>query len=301
MDLSALLARPEGKTLEFKRDLSSPSGVLRTITAFANSAGGVLLIGIEDRTRRVRGVEQPLDVEERLANLIADSIEPRLAPGIEIVPWRRTQLVAVEVYPSPGRPHYLAREGAENGTYVRVGSTNRRADLNLIRELGRSVGGEGYDEQPVIDLDSGAIDFRFVAESFAGVRSLVQSDLETLRLIVRHQRHLVPTVGGLLLFGRDRLSQFPDAWVQAGLFTGKDRSRIADSTEIRSPLPAAAAEAVAFVERHALAAPSVGVSPSLLFAKPSSTPSFTPTTHSAGPRFVSRSSATASRSKAQGS
>lgn len=45
-----LLRRPEGKTLEFKRDLSSPDGVLRTLVAFANSAGGVVLIGVEDDT-----------------------------------------------------------------------------------------------------------------------------------------------------------------------------------------------------------------------------------------------------------
>ncbi len=38
MDILDLLQRPEGKTLEFKRDLSSPDGVLRGIVAFANTA-----------------------------------------------------------------------------------------------------------------------------------------------------------------------------------------------------------------------------------------------------------------------
>jgi len=35
-----LLRRPEGKTLEDKRELSLPHGVLRTIVAFANTADG---------------------------------------------------------------------------------------------------------------------------------------------------------------------------------------------------------------------------------------------------------------------
>jgi len=43
MDLVELLKRPESKTLEFKRDLSSPEGALKTIVAFANTAGGALL------------------------------------------------------------------------------------------------------------------------------------------------------------------------------------------------------------------------------------------------------------------
>ena len=55
MNLVELLKRPEGKTFEFKRDLSSPDGALRTLVAFATAAGGTLLIGVEDATRHVRG------------------------------------------------------------------------------------------------------------------------------------------------------------------------------------------------------------------------------------------------------
>ena len=50
-------------TLEFKRDLSSPDGALKTIVAFANTSGGTLLIGVEDRARHVRGVPDALDLE----------------------------------------------------------------------------------------------------------------------------------------------------------------------------------------------------------------------------------------------
>ncbi|MGH7946897.1 MAG: AlbA family DNA-binding domain-containing protein, partial [Opitutaceae bacterium] len=108
MDLVGILKRPEGKTLEFKRDLSSPDGVLKTIVAFANTAGGTMLIGVEGR--HVRGVADALDLEERLANLVSDRISPRLVPEIEILPWRRTQVLALHVHPSPSRPHFLSRE-----------------------------------------------------------------------------------------------------------------------------------------------------------------------------------------------
>ena len=172
MDLLELLKRPEGKTLEFKRDLSSPEGVLRSIVAFANTAGGTLLIGVEDKTRHVRGVADPLAMEERLANLISDSIVPRLVPGLEILPWRRTQVVAVEVYPSPNRPHFLKKLGSEEGVFVRVGSTNRRADRELSDELRRFAQGAAFDEQPMLEFDSEAIDFRVASELFASVRKL---------------------------------------------------------------------------------------------------------------------------------
>jgi len=40
-----------GKTLEFKRDLSSPDGILKCMVAFANAAGGIIIIGVEDGTK----------------------------------------------------------------------------------------------------------------------------------------------------------------------------------------------------------------------------------------------------------
>ena len=204
MGLIDLLKRSESKTLEFKRDLSSPDGVLRTILAFANTAGGVLLLGVEDATRNVRGVAKPLAMEERLADLISDSILPRLISDIEILPWRRNHVLAVQVHPSPGRPHYLKSAGLEGGVYVRVGSTNRRADRELIDELRRFSRGETFDEQAMPECDSEALDFRAASESFASVRKLKRADLDTLRLTMNHQGRKVPTVGGMLLFGKER-------------------------------------------------------------------------------------------------
>ena len=258
MDLIDLLKRDESKTLEFKRDLSSPNGVLRTIVAFANTAGGVLLLGVEDTTRNVRGVEEPLAMEERLANLISDNILPRLIPDIEVLPWRRTHVLAIQVHPSSVRPHYLKSTGLEGGTYVRVGSTNRRADSELIDELRRFSRGETFDEQAMPDCDSEAIDFRAASESFASVRKLKRADLDTLRLTTKHQGRKVPTVGGMLLFGKQRHRYFPDAWVQAGRFRGTDKTHIIDTLEISNFPVNAVEEAIAFVQKHSLHGMEIG-------------------------------------------
>lgn len=258
MDLIATLKQPEGKTLEFKRDLSSPVGAIRTVTAFANTAGGVLLIGVQDRTAFVRGVADPLAEEERLANMIMDAVTPRIVPEIEILPWRNTHVLAVEVFPSSRRPHHITAEGPA-GVYVRVGSTNRRADEQLITEMGRFARRQSYDEEPLPDLDSEAIDFRAASEYFSPIRGLKRGDLETLGLAVRHQRRRVPTVGGMLLFGKQKERHFPDAWVQAGCFQGRDRSRIEDHRDIRGHAPQLIDEALAFVAKHLRCAAEIGL------------------------------------------
>ena len=179
-------------------------------------------------------------------------------PDIEILRWRRTQVLAVQVHPSGSRPHYLKRAGIEKGTYVRLGSTNRRADAEMVQELGRAARGESFDEQPMPDLDSEALDFRAASESFAPVRKLNKRDLETLRLITTHQGRKVPTVGGVLLFGQDRERHFPDAWIQAGRFDGTDKRRILDQAEIRALPVRAIEEAIAFVAKHSLHGADIG-------------------------------------------
>src|SRR5690554_6662676 len=123
MEIEQLLQQPEGKQLEFKRDLSSPGPLLKTLVAFANTAGGQLIIGITD-DGAVVGVDDPLAEEERLASLIADSIAPRLLPSIELLTVAGKTLLRVEVFLSSSRPHYLKAKGPEHGVLVRVGSSN---------------------------------------------------------------------------------------------------------------------------------------------------------------------------------
>ncbi|MDO8879541.1 MAG: helix-turn-helix domain-containing protein [Coriobacteriia bacterium] len=250
MKLESLKSRPESKTLEFKRDASSAMPILRTVCAFANTAGGTLLIGIEDRSGAIVGVADPLDAEERLASIIADGITPRLLPEVEVVPWRDTQVLALQVHLGPSRPYHLTSLGQADGVYVRLGSTNRRADTALIAELGRSARGEGFDEQPEPDLGRDALDFEAVQSAFGGGRTIRHADLKTLRLTTLVQGREVPTVGGMLLFGRDRLGRYPDAWIQAGRFKGTTKATIVDSADIVACPVEAIDQALAFVMRN---------------------------------------------------
>ncbi len=250
MNIEELLQKQEGKTLEFKRDLSSPDGVLRTVVAFANTAGGTLLIGIEDKTRRLRSLENGLDQEERLANLISDSIRPRLVPDMELISHRKAQVLAVHVYPSSLRPHHLHREGEDSGTYVRVGSTNRRADREGREEMQRLSRGESFDEKALTEFKSDALDLNVLSDLFRNVKSLKPKDMESLRLLVTHQGKKVPSVAGLLICGKERLERFPDTWFQVGRFRGGNKSDLVDKREIRENLVTSVESVMEFIRKH---------------------------------------------------
>ncbi len=83
MTIDELIKLPEEKTLEFKRDTSALKKIMQTIVAFANTAGGSIIIGLED-SGEIYGVDDPLLTEEQLTSSISDSIAPMLIPDIEI-------------------------------------------------------------------------------------------------------------------------------------------------------------------------------------------------------------------------
>jgi predicted HTH transcriptional regulator len=74
-----------------------------------------------------------------------------------------------------------------------------------------------FDEQALPDLNSEVLDFRAASEFLAYYREVTPKAWSALRITVEHQGRQVPTIGGLLLSGKDRFARFPDEWVQAGL------------------------------------------------------------------------------------
>jgi len=256
--IEILLSRDEGKTLEFKEDLSSPRQVVRSVVAFANTAGGTIVVGIRDRTKAVVGVSDALAQEERLASVLADCIQPQLIPDIQIHSWRDRELLVIVVPHSVG-PYYVKAEGADNGVYVRLGSTNRRAGPETLAELRRLAGNVAFDELPRPDVDSEAVDFRAASEFLsARGRSAGRTTYRTLGLLADYHGRTVPTNGALLLFGRTRREWFPDAVIRCARFAGTDRTRFLDQAEIVEHLPRAVDNVLVFIERHTLQRAEIG-------------------------------------------
>lgn len=243
--------QPEGKTLEFKRDLSSPKSLLKTLIAFANTAGGRLIVGVAD-DRKVLGVANALDEEERLCNLIADSISPRLVPNVELITVQDKTLLVVEVFVSGSRPHWFNAEGPEHGVYVRLGSSSRQADQALIDELHRTAEGVAFDELPMPELSLDDLDMSDANRLFQGICELNSQSLRTLKLVTPYQGRMVPTKGAILLFGKERNHHFSDAWVQCGRFVGKDKAVIFDHIDIHDSLPQAVDSIMLFLKKHAM-------------------------------------------------
>ena len=209
------------------------------------------MIGVDD-DRRVVGVAHPLDEEERICSMIADSISLRQVPNVELMTLEDKTVLVVEVFLSGLRPHYLKAQGPENGVYVRLGSTNRRADRELIGELRRTAEGVAFDELSMPDLSHDDLDLVAIRDQFRDRHHLDEEALFSLKLLTREQGRAVPTKGAVLLFGKDRIRHFPDAWIQCGRFVGRDKADIFDHMETNDHLPRAVESIMLFLKKHAM-------------------------------------------------
>lgn len=250
MDLEQLLRRPESKTLEFKRDLSSLEPILKTIVAFANTAGGTLIIG--HSAEATVGLKEIFKSEVALANSIADNIRPSILPEIEIATLDGKHLLIVKVAYWKA-PFYLKKEGMPQGVYIRLGSTSRPANAEMLAELQRSVLTLSFDQQPLTDLSIEALELPHIQRAFKTVdKKITEDKLRSLGVLVPAAHRLVPSLGGMILFGRqsEREHLLPDARVSCARFLGDTKSVILDRLEIEGTILDAVNEVPKFIARN---------------------------------------------------
>ena len=150
------IVRGESKNVEFKVKLPEDSAkYIKTIIAFANTQGGCLVIGVDDVTRRVIGVDDDsaFQITDSIANAVADSCVPQIVPNIELQTIDQRTVVLITVAPEPNRPYYLKSKGKELGTYIRLAGTSRPASPEKIKELEMEGAHISWDELACIGYE----------------------------------------------------------------------------------------------------------------------------------------------------
>jgi len=130
-NLQKLITQGESQTLEFKSSLKLRSEIGKTISAFANTKGGVVLIGVSDQGK-VIGITIGKKTIEDTANWIKQNTDPPNYPSIKTHQINNKKIIKVSVKESPEKPVFF-----KNHAFQRVGKTNQRILASKIRELAK--------------------------------------------------------------------------------------------------------------------------------------------------------------------
>lgn len=133
-ELATRIAQGEGKTLEFKRGLPRDDKVARSLAAFANTRGGLLLIGVGD-TAELLGAPHPRRTLAKLREIAENVLEPALRVELGIVELEGKPIVWCSVPLSPQRPHAVLHPSGEREVVTRAGSSNREADGATLKAI----------------------------------------------------------------------------------------------------------------------------------------------------------------------
>lgn len=257
MDKSTLL-KGESKTLEFKAALSSKSEFyLKTVVAFANTDGGRLIFGIDDKSRQVVGVEKDdvFKIMDAIANAVSDSCAPKIVPDISFETIEDKTVVLVDIAAGFNRPYMLKSGGLDKGVYVRVGATSRPADAEQIREMMLDGSNQSWDEQI---CRSYALTDRAVKKLCSDInryrtekdgQNAPKTTKETLigwGVLKQDKTEVLPTNAFALLTD----NPFGQAKIQCAVFKGESKSVFLDRKEYEGSLCRLLEDAYQYVLRN---------------------------------------------------
>ncbi len=191
-ELLRLVALGEGARLEFKRGLPGAAKVARTLAAFANTRGGRLLVGVDDRGK-IEGAPRPRATAAELRAVAASEIEPPVAIHVETVRVDGRSVVAATVGLSPARPHAVLRASGERELPIRVGASTRAARGPALEALRRGgvKGRLGAIERDVLAWVARAPADGTSAEAFARARNVGLARARRAFLKLERQGRLV--------------------------------------------------------------------------------------------------------------
>ena len=261
-DILELLNREEGTDLEFKSQFPEKQRLAEVLCAFANTAGGDLIIGVSDRMpRKVIGLvdTEVIELEHKISSIAANAITPRIAPFIRIANIKGSYALAVHVVQGYQRPYQVVGGRSAGKVFVRIGSSTRRADPATVQRLHLLSTGTSWDALPcpglaLQELDDAVIEefLRLRTERRGIPRPSVPRDRWMKKMLFATETggRLAPTMAAALIFSSSPREILPQAGLEMARFRGAAPDEFLDKASADGPVWKLYEKSVDFLRRH---------------------------------------------------
>ncbi|MDK2824760.1 MAG: ATP-dependent helicase RecG [Clostridia bacterium] len=225
IELLDIVKKGEDSRTQFKESIQSADSLAVEITAFANTKGGQLIIGVSD-TGDIKGLstEEVAKINQMISNVCTQKIEPQISVETENIAYGDRVVIVINVPLGPNK-FYIA-----NGRdiWVKVGADKRRARREELQRLLQESQHFYADEQPVegtglADLEMDLL--RQFIERKTGLQ-LEELDLPLTQLMenMKLMKNGECTLAGLLLFNKGTLRQYDFQTIGAMSWYGNEIS-----------------------------------------------------------------------------
>lgn len=241
-----------------------PKTVRETLSAFSNTRGGVLILGLDEKTGfGAVGVSDPAKMSADLASLCSTEMDPPLRPLITPHAFEGAQIIVAEVPAlDPAlKPCFYRGAGISQGSFIRVGDGDRHLTPYEVQMMLSSRGQPKEDERAVEGATVDDLDPASTAALIARLRRTRPrafahlDDLEVLRrakVLVGGDEVSLAGVLALGAYPQERFPQLMISFVHYPTVTGPagDGTRFLDNAVFEGPIPVMVEDALATLRRN---------------------------------------------------
>jgi ATP-dependent DNA helicase RecG len=254
--------------LEAKSAVSAlPQHLWKTLSAFSNTRGGTIILGLAEDSGEPVGVKNPAKMQQDLGSMCSD-MEPIIRPQIQSHRLNGKSLVTAEVAELDARikPCYYKSAGYTNGAFVRVSDGNRKLSQYEVHMMLSGRGQPKDDEAPVPGTSLDDLQPRLLKGFLSRLRRRPNGYFAKLsdEKILRTVKVLVPTpkgyacsLAGLLALGKYPQQLFPALGITFVAYPGtiigepgERQERFMDNERIDGPVPTMLGTALRALQRN---------------------------------------------------
>ncbi len=228
---------------------------MRTVSAFYNTYGGVLLFGVKDKTGEVVGVLDLQKVEHGFSQQLSAKLKTLdIRPTVEVVDYAGKKLLIVTCPKGRQAPYIIS--GYER-PFVRIGSSNEEATDEQIAQMYRDRSTDPQDRYP---LESATVDDLDLSSAEGYIRATARTDFQSENLIgaliaegilaKKTDGTAIPTIAGMLLFGKNVQGFLPHAVIKADMKLDESKTDWDDIQTLDGTLFEQIRAAESFIKRN---------------------------------------------------
>ncbi len=222
-ELLDLISCGETSKVQFKRDVNNAVSISQEMVAFANSKGGIIIIGVEDKTGGITGLsyEDIQRINNLLSTVAQEHVKSPIVITTETVTIGDKRVIVVEVPEGTDKPHF-DKDGL---IFIKNGADKRKVtSKEEISRLLQSVGNLYVEERIIPHSKISDIDRLIFTEFFEKKYKEEFKETELDRIIpnLRLGEDGKLNVAGALLFGKQSELLLPQFFITAIWFWGND-------------------------------------------------------------------------------
>ena len=126
----------ETTNIDFKVDLEKdkPKSWLKSVSAFANTKGGIILFGVDDKTHEEKGIADVVKATEKISELINARIEPLPRYELNYFDENGKDFIQLEIGDGPITPYFYVADGRKEA-FIRSGNQSILAPAHILQNL----------------------------------------------------------------------------------------------------------------------------------------------------------------------